>query len=145
MGPPPWLPALALPLPPDDDDPPHAAARTTVAAMVAAIARAPIWMRISFRSSPSWTALYRELPGGGGGGIVMRQTIRSAPESERAQRAAGARRGPPGSGRGVHSRLAPGGVLVALGDIALGGVGIDVRVELVGSTLERLGLLTLLL
>ena len=57
----------------------------------------------------------------------------------------------PGPGRGVHSRLAPGGVLLALGNVALGdvafggGVGIDVRVELVGAALQRVGLLTLLL
>src|SRR5439155_15651339 len=37
---------------------------------------------------------------------------------------------------------APGGAVFALGDV---GVGFDVRVELVGATLERVGLLTLVL
>jgi hypothetical protein len=68
MGPLP-LP-LAFPFPfPLDDDPPHAAARTTVAAMAAAIARAPIWMRISFRSSPSWTLCTKSYPVEAGAGL----------------------------------------------------------------------------
>jgi len=48
-------------------------------------------------------ALYQELPGGGGGRIVTRQTIRFAPEYERAMCAAG-----PGAVPGPATVSTPG-------------------------------------
>src|SRR2546423_9652065 len=96
-------------------------------------------MRIFVSFLSELDALYRDLTGGGGGGIVTTQTIRRAPDYERAQHAAGARRG-----AGPRPRcplpLAPGGALLALRD-----VGVDVRVELVGAPLQRVSLLALLL
>ena len=67
-GPVPWPLALPFPLPPDDE-PPQAAARTTEVAIAAAIPRAPIWMRISCCSSPSWTLFIESYPAEAGAGL----------------------------------------------------------------------------